>query len=165
MLAAWGIGADGRKVLLALMAGSKEAAHAFEYACGPDIDHRLTKPKNPWTNGQVERVNRALKELTVKRYHYERHDQLRPHLVDFVHGLQSCPQAHSRAGRTSASSGRTSRSNSSSIRSNKRRDYSSSARQITVTDLNHGEFPRSIILKRPSARSYGCEQPIQAQHN
>ena len=22
-----------------------------------DIDHRLTKPKHPWTNGQVERMN------------------------------------------------------------------------------------------------------------
>src|ERR1043166_5976644 len=29
-------------------------AHAFEYACAlADIDHRLTKPKHPWTNGQV----------------------------------------------------------------------------------------------------------------
>jgi hypothetical protein len=28
-------------------------AHAFEYACAvADIDHRLTKPKHPWTNGQ-----------------------------------------------------------------------------------------------------------------
>ncbi len=30
-------------------------AHAFEVACARnDIDHRLTKPKHPWTNGQVE---------------------------------------------------------------------------------------------------------------
>src|SRR5271167_2483939 len=30
-------------------------AHAFERACDTnDIDHRLTKPKHPWTNGQVE---------------------------------------------------------------------------------------------------------------
>jgi hypothetical protein len=27
-------------------------AHAFEYACAlTDIDHRLTRPKHPWTNG------------------------------------------------------------------------------------------------------------------
>ena len=47
-------------------------AHAFEYACAlTDIDHRLTKPKHPWTNGQVERMNRTIKEATVKRfYHY-----------------------------------------------------------------------------------------------
>ena len=49
-----------------------------------DIDHRLTKPKHPWTNGQVERMNRTIKDATVKRYHYETHDQLRSHLADFV---------------------------------------------------------------------------------
>jgi transposase InsO family protein len=33
-------------------------AHAFEVACaGRDTDHRLTKRKHPWTNGQVERMN------------------------------------------------------------------------------------------------------------
>ena len=60
-------------------------AHAFEYACAlNDIDHRLTKPKHPWTNGQVERMNRTIKDATVKRYFYETHDQLRMHLRDFV---------------------------------------------------------------------------------
>ena len=60
-------------------------AHAFELACaGNDIDHRLTKPKHPWTNGQVERMNRTIKEATVKRFYYESHDQLRGHLTDFV---------------------------------------------------------------------------------
>ncbi len=35
---------------------------AFEYACAKnDIDHRLTKPKHPWTNGQVERMNWTLR--------------------------------------------------------------------------------------------------------
>jgi transposase InsO family protein len=29
-------------------------------------------------------MNRTLKEATVKRYHYESHDQLRSHLRDFV---------------------------------------------------------------------------------
>ncbi|MBA3587966.1 MAG: IS481 family transposase [Chloroflexi bacterium] len=48
------------------------------------IEHRLTKPNHPWTNGQVERMNRTLKEATVKRYHYDRHDQLRAHLAAFV---------------------------------------------------------------------------------
>ena len=49
-----------------------------------EIDHRLTKPKHPWTNGQVERMNRTIKDATVKRYFYETHDQLRTHLRDFV---------------------------------------------------------------------------------
>ena len=60
-------------------------AHAFEYACAlNDIDHRLTKPKHPWTNGQVERMNRTIKDATVKRYFYETHDELRTHLPDFL---------------------------------------------------------------------------------
>jgi transposase InsO family protein len=69
----------------ALDAGEPVWAHAFEYACAQnDIDHRLTKPKHPWTNGQVERMNRTIKDATVKRYFYETHDQLRDHLRDFV---------------------------------------------------------------------------------
>ncbi|KLK92812.1 transposase [Microvirga vignae] len=62
-------------------------AHAFEYACDQnDVDHRLTRPRHPWTKGQVERMNRTIKEATVKRDYYESHDQLRQHLADFVSG-------------------------------------------------------------------------------
>src|SRR5271169_3828125 len=69
----------------AIDAGEPVWAHAFEYACARcDIDHRLTKPKHPWTNGQVERMNRTLKDATVKRFYYETHDQLRLHLYQFV---------------------------------------------------------------------------------
>jgi len=65
--------------------GNPFRAHAFEYACAcNDIDHRLTKPKHPWTNGQVERMNRTIKDATVKRFHYENHHQLRAHLANFV---------------------------------------------------------------------------------
>ncbi len=60
-------------------------AHAFEYACAQNhIDHRLTKPRHPWTNGHVERMNRTLKDATVNRFHCETHDQLRGHLADFI---------------------------------------------------------------------------------
>ena len=59
--------------------------HAFEAACADlEIEHRLTKPRHPWTNGQVERMNRTLKDATVKRYHYGSHDELRHHLQLFV---------------------------------------------------------------------------------
>lgn len=59
--------------------------HAFELACADlDIEHRLTKPRHPWTNGQVERMNRTIKDATVKRFYYETHDELRKHLADFV---------------------------------------------------------------------------------
>src|SRR5687768_12553119 len=37
-----------------------------------------------WTNGQVEHMNRTLKDATVKRYHYDSHDQLRTHLQLFL---------------------------------------------------------------------------------
>jgi transposase-like protein len=59
--------------------------HPFDRTCRQhDIEHRLTKPNHPWTNGQVERMNRTLKEATVQRYHYDSHDQLRRHLADFL---------------------------------------------------------------------------------
>jgi transposase InsO family protein len=49
-----------------------------------DIEHRLTKPNHPWTNGQVERMNRTIKDATVKRYHDDDHARLRTHLGDFL---------------------------------------------------------------------------------
>ena len=59
--------------------------HAFAHACEQNgVEHRLTKPRHPWTNGQVERMNRTLKDATVKRYHYDSHDQLRAHLQLFL---------------------------------------------------------------------------------
>lgn len=39
---------------------------------------------HPWTNGQVERMNRTIKDATVKRFHYDDHDQLRRHLAAFI---------------------------------------------------------------------------------
>jgi transposase InsO family protein len=48
------------------------------------IEHRLTKPNHPWTNGQVERMNRTLKEATVQRYHYDTNRQLQEHLAAFL---------------------------------------------------------------------------------
>jgi transposase InsO family protein len=64
-----------------LAEGTPFRAHAFEFACvRADINHLLTKPKHPWTNGQVERMNRTIKDATVKRYFYETHADLRTHL-------------------------------------------------------------------------------------
>ena len=59
--------------------------HMFDRRCRENgIEHRLTKPKHPWTNGQVERMNRTIKEATVKRFHYDNHEQLARHLEDFI---------------------------------------------------------------------------------
>jgi transposase InsO family protein len=57
---------------------------SWTYCATSDIEHRTTKPKHPWTNGQVERMNRTIKDATVRRFYYESHDQLRQHLADFV---------------------------------------------------------------------------------
>ena len=59
--------------------------HMFDMRCKENgVEHRLTKVRHPWTNGQVERMYRTLKEATVKRYHYDRHEQLKRHLNDFI---------------------------------------------------------------------------------
>ena len=59
--------------------------HIFSRVCREHgIEQRLTKVNHPWTNGQVERMNRTIKEATVKRYHYETHSQLKAHLTDFI---------------------------------------------------------------------------------
>jgi transposase InsO family protein len=73
------------ELLVLQQAGQLGRVHAVEWACAQNhIDQRLTKPNHPWTNGQVERMNRTLKEATVRRYYYESHDQLREHLAAFV---------------------------------------------------------------------------------
>ena len=73
--------------------------HMFDMRCRENgIEHRLTKIKHPWSRedqktirgivfpngGQVERMNRTIKEATVKRFHYDDHSQLRRHLADFI---------------------------------------------------------------------------------
>jgi transposase InsO family protein len=59
--------------------------HPFDRLCFVHgIEHRLTKPNHPWTNGQVERMNRTIKDATVKRYFYDTNYQLKAHLNDFV---------------------------------------------------------------------------------
>ncbi len=75
--------------------------HAFGIACVEHgIEHRLTKVNHPWTNGQLERRNRTIKEATVKRYHYDSHDQLRQHLADFVAAYNFARRLKTLRGRT-----------------------------------------------------------------
>ena len=59
--------------------------HPFDRVCWANgIEHRLTKPNHPWTNGQVERMNRTVKEATVNRYYYQNQEELQQHLDVFI---------------------------------------------------------------------------------
>src|SRR5262249_20657873 len=63
-------------------------AHAFDLVCAQHgIEHRLTKFNHPWTNGQVERMNRTIKDATVRRFYYETHENLRTHLATFLDAM------------------------------------------------------------------------------
>lgn len=111
----------------AIANGELFRAHACEYACAiNDIDHRTTKARHPWTNGQVERMNRTIKDANVRRFYSESHDQLLLHLDDFVlaynFGRRLKTLRTSRLMSSSASNGKCSPSASGSIRSSKCRD-------------------------------------------
>jgi len=85
----------------AIAAGEIFRAHGFELACAQnDIEHRLTKPFHPWTNGQVERMNRTIKDATVRAFHYETHGQLRDHLAAFIGAYNFAKRLKSLGGRT-----------------------------------------------------------------
>jgi hypothetical protein len=101
--------------------------HAFESACADlDSEHRLTKPRHPWTKGQVERMNRTIEDATVKRFHDDSHDQRRQHLADFVvpttSPAASRRYAASRLTKQSAKPGGTSPLDSLRTRTTKSRD-------------------------------------------
>ena len=59
--------------------------HDFDMACSEDgIDHRLTAPFTPKTNGMVERVNGTIKDATVKVLTYENETELKADLDKFL---------------------------------------------------------------------------------
>ena len=59
--------------------------HLFDRLCNKErIQHRLTKAYHPWTNGQVERMNRTIKTATTYRYFYSTMSQLNNHLNSWL---------------------------------------------------------------------------------
>ena len=59
--------------------------HIFDRVCRENgIEHRLTKPYHPWTNGQAERMNRTVKDATIKAFHYPGLEALKAHVLAFV---------------------------------------------------------------------------------
>jgi transposase-like protein len=59
--------------------------HVFDRVCeGHGIEHRPTKPYHPWTDGQAERMNRTVKDATIKVFHYPDPEALRAHVLAFV---------------------------------------------------------------------------------
>lgn len=47
------------------------SGHVFDRVCKqPGIMRKLNKPYYPGTNGQVERMNRTVKDATFKALHY-----------------------------------------------------------------------------------------------
>jgi transposase InsO family protein len=59
--------------------------HIFDRVCREHgIEHKLTKPYHPWTNGQAERMNRTVQEATVKVFHYPDPEALKVHVLAFM---------------------------------------------------------------------------------
>ena len=75
--------------------------HLFDAVCAAnDIEHRCTKVAHPWTNGQVERMNRTLKEATIRRYHYQNEQQLNTHLQSFLQAYNGAKRLKKLRGKT-----------------------------------------------------------------
>jgi len=63
----------------------KHKLHAFDEVCQTNgIEHRLTLFKHPWPNGQVERMNRKIKDNTTRKFHYESVEDLKQHLYYYL---------------------------------------------------------------------------------
>lgn len=59
--------------------------HIFGGVCAErGVEHRLTKPYHPWTNGQAERMVRTIKDATVRAFHYVTINELRRHVRDWL---------------------------------------------------------------------------------
>lgn len=63
----------------------KYKIHPFDKVCiDNNIEHRLTKFRHPWTNGQVEIMNKVIKSHTTKKYYYKTVEEFKRHLMSFI---------------------------------------------------------------------------------
>jgi len=59
--------------------------HLFDEVCNEHkIKHKLTKFKHPWTNGQVERFNKQMKDKTTKVCKYSSQKELKEGIQNWV---------------------------------------------------------------------------------
>jgi len=93
----WSVGEIQR-----MLAGHQRfRCHAFDLACAQHgVDHRRTKFNHPWTNGQVERMNRTIKDATIRRFYYETHESLRAHVATFLDAYNFAKRLKSLSGLT-----------------------------------------------------------------
>jgi transposase InsO family protein len=73
------------KIHKILTGNGLQFTHIFERVSNEHgIEHRKTKPRHPRTHGQVECMNRTLKEATVCNVHYTSHDALKQYLQAYL---------------------------------------------------------------------------------
>jgi transposase-like protein len=78
-------GAQFTYKLLAEHLQPKNKIHPFDEVCNEyNIEHRLTKFRHPWTNGQVEIMNKIIKSHTTKKYYYKSLKELKEHIFSFL---------------------------------------------------------------------------------
>ena len=78
-------GAQFTYELLAKHLRPKNKIHMFVQLCEEhSIKHKLTKFRHPWTNGQVEIMNKKIKSHTTKKYYYESVESLKKHLLAYL---------------------------------------------------------------------------------
>ena len=78
-------GAQFTYALLAEHLRPKDKIHMFDQACARHgIKHKLTRFRHPWTNGQVEIMNKKIKAHTTAKYHYESTESLKKHLMAYL---------------------------------------------------------------------------------